>query len=433
MSWQLMAYVPTAVFIFAFGAIVGSFINVVIYRLPAGMSVITPPSRCPVCGARLRWWENIPIIGWLIVRAHCRYCGSRISVQYLLIELFVAVLFCGLYLAYFTVSPSATDVWSQWWGPVGGDWFYYMHLHRASPVFIAHLVLVAALVAMSVIDARLFVIPLEIPLVVTIVALGAWVIQPIIGSPPIVTNRAMWPVGATGWTWSMVAAGGVVGLAIAIVLLRRGVLRHSFQDYHEYVKDDSVLADYPHARREMFVEILFLLPCAVGMLLGYFIGARIGGAPPLWVQSLGGGVMGYLVGGGIVWVIRILGSFAFGKEAMGLGDVHLLAAVGAVLGVVDPILVFVIAPFSGLTWVIVSIGIAAMFKRGRRELPFGPHLALATLIVILCRPGINRALPTFWPPPLPQPRHGTVPPSTPPTSGQSGGSNQGAPAPTPGP
>ena len=69
----VMLHVPTAVFIFCFGACVGSFLNVVIYRLPAGMSVITPPSRCPTCGGRLRFFrENLPILGYFMVRGKCR-------------------------------------------------------------------------------------------------------------------------------------------------------------------------------------------------------------------------------------------------------------------------------------------------------------------------------------------------------------------------
>ena len=71
---------------------------------------------------------------------------------------------------------------------------------------------------------------------------------------------------------------------------------------------------------------------------------------------------------------------------MGLGDVHLMGAVGAVLGWVDPVWIFLLAPFSGLSWVVVSMGISSIFKRERRELPYGPHLAVVTLVVILGRP-----------------------------------------------
>ena len=165
------------------------------------------------------------------------------------------------------------------------------------------------------------------------------------------------------------------------------------------MKEGEVFADYPRklARREMKFELLFLMPCMIGLVVGYFLGGLLPATcPPIFFQSLGGALLGYLVGGGIIWTVRILGTYAFGKEAMGLGDVHLLAAVGAVFGWVDPVLIFFIAPFSGLIWIITSIGLSAMFKRARRELPFGPHLAVATLIVILCRPALNWLRPMLF-------------------------------------
>jgi leader peptidase (prepilin peptidase)/N-methyltransferase len=75
------------VFLFAFGASVGSFLNVVVYRLPRGQSLSHPPSRCPKCGHGLAWYDNIPVFGWLWLRGRCRKCREPISPQYPLIEL----------------------------------------------------------------------------------------------------------------------------------------------------------------------------------------------------------------------------------------------------------------------------------------------------------------------------------------------------------
>jgi leader peptidase (prepilin peptidase) / N-methyltransferase len=74
------------------GAAVGSFLNVCIYRWPAELSVIRPRSRCPSCEHELAWYDNIPILGWLMLRGRCRYCGMRVSVQYPLIELAAALI-----------------------------------------------------------------------------------------------------------------------------------------------------------------------------------------------------------------------------------------------------------------------------------------------------------------------------------------------------
>src|SRR6478736_988948 len=79
-------------FCFAFGAIVGSFLNVVIARVPEGLSVVSPPSRCPRCKSAIAWYDNVPIVSWLLLRARCRGCGLPISARYPLIELLGGVL-----------------------------------------------------------------------------------------------------------------------------------------------------------------------------------------------------------------------------------------------------------------------------------------------------------------------------------------------------
>jgi leader peptidase (prepilin peptidase)/N-methyltransferase len=85
-DWLLVAYAAVV------GACVGSFLNVCVYRWPEGLSVIRPRSRCPACETPIRWHDNVPILGWLILRGKCRSCGARISVQYPLIELTTASL-----------------------------------------------------------------------------------------------------------------------------------------------------------------------------------------------------------------------------------------------------------------------------------------------------------------------------------------------------
>ena len=83
-----------------FGAVIGSFLNVVIHRLPLGQSVVSPPSRCPACGTRLKWYDNVPILGWILIGGKCRQCRAPVSIQYPLVELTTAVLF--VLVAWFT-------------------------------------------------------------------------------------------------------------------------------------------------------------------------------------------------------------------------------------------------------------------------------------------------------------------------------------------
>lgn len=72
--------------VFVYGALFGSFLNVCIYRIPKGSSIVFPPSACPVCKTRIRWWQNIPILSYLLLLGKCSCCGSRISLRYPLIE-----------------------------------------------------------------------------------------------------------------------------------------------------------------------------------------------------------------------------------------------------------------------------------------------------------------------------------------------------------
>lgn len=87
-------------FSFILGAVVGSFLNVCIYRLPAGESVVSPPSRCPSCGMRIRPWDNVPILSWLILRGRCRSCRAKISARYPLVELINGLLTLALFLKF---------------------------------------------------------------------------------------------------------------------------------------------------------------------------------------------------------------------------------------------------------------------------------------------------------------------------------------------
>jgi len=79
-------------FIFILGLCIGSFLNVVIYRVPRQKSIINPPSSCPSCGARIKPWHNIPVIGWFILKGKCANCGKQISVRYPLIEILTGLI-----------------------------------------------------------------------------------------------------------------------------------------------------------------------------------------------------------------------------------------------------------------------------------------------------------------------------------------------------
>jgi leader peptidase (prepilin peptidase) / N-methyltransferase len=90
----------TAVLLTLFGLVVGSFLNVCIYRLPRRQSVSWPPSHCPSCRRRLAWFENVPVVAWLLLRGRCRTCGSAISPMYPIVEALTGGIFLAGYLIY---------------------------------------------------------------------------------------------------------------------------------------------------------------------------------------------------------------------------------------------------------------------------------------------------------------------------------------------
>ncbi|MBW4054441.1 MAG: prepilin peptidase [Proteobacteria bacterium] len=101
----LMIY---SLFVFVFGMVVGSFLNVCICRMPKDESIVSPPSHCPLCSYQIRWYDNIPVLSYLFLRGKCRGCGAHISLQYPLVELLNGVLALLLFLRFGPTLAFAT-------------------------------------------------------------------------------------------------------------------------------------------------------------------------------------------------------------------------------------------------------------------------------------------------------------------------------------
>ena len=90
---DILIEIPASIIVFILGASLGSFLNVVVYRLPAGLSVLWPPSRCPRCLNRLKAYDNVPVMGWLWLKGRCRYCKNTISSRYPVVEALTGIIF----------------------------------------------------------------------------------------------------------------------------------------------------------------------------------------------------------------------------------------------------------------------------------------------------------------------------------------------------
>jgi len=398
-----------AIFLFALGACVGSFLNVVIYRMPRDESIVFPGSHCPSCGRAIRWYDNIPLASWLLLGGRCRYCKCLISPRYLVVEAITALLVGGLWLCFYKlhVREGVGEFLDTW------------------PAYLAHAALLCGLLASALVDIEHWIVPLEVCWFVTgigIVCATAW------PAPPELMPTVSPATGA-------MALAAAVGLVAALLLVKFGFIQRSFLDAADKPAREPApqpkptesrqaggkrkrkkgkkkkkrkqlehQADPPIAgvaitkahgvnpRTEVLREVVFLAPAivlaiAAGLLVtevqpvrqawGSLTGPG-GGRLAAHLNGLTGAIFGYLIGGLWIWGFRILGTLGFGKEAMGLGDVHILAAVGAVCGWIAASMAFFLAAFLALAW---AVTIFAM--RRQRELPYGPWLAGGALVAIL--------------------------------------------------
>ncbi|MBN3885783.1 MAG: prepilin peptidase [Nostoc sp.] len=108
---DILFAIPASVMVFALGASIGSFLNVIVYRLPTGLSILWPPSRCPKCLNQLKAYDNVPVFGWISLRGRCRYCKSKISVRYPVVEGVTGIIFLLIFLV-FQVSALTIGYWA---------------------------------------------------------------------------------------------------------------------------------------------------------------------------------------------------------------------------------------------------------------------------------------------------------------------------------
>ncbi|SDT92145.1 type 4 prepilin peptidase 1 Aspartic peptidase. MEROPS family A24A [Verrucomicrobium sp. GAS474] len=253
------------------GACIGSFLNVCIYRIPLGLSVVTPGSHCHACGRAIPGWWNIPVVSWLLLRGRAKCCGVRIDARYAVVEAAMGIAFPLLFLRF---PPLLAAVYALF---------------------------VSGLLVASLIDIDHFIIPDRLSI-----------------------------------------GGALVGLGL-------------------------------------------------GALVPTLHGAELAGKP--WAgfnHALGGAFLG----GFLLWVVVVVGSKALKKEAMGLGDVKLLAGIGAFLGWEAVLFVIVLSSFLGSFF-----GGAMLLLRKQvwgSRIPYGPFLALAAVVWLFGGGTLWRLLFQWW-------------------------------------
>ena len=266
-------------------------------------------------------------------------------------------------------------------------------------MFISHTGLLCALLVCSLVDIERWIVPLEV----------CWFVS-ILGVLCSGVSAHPWMPKISPQTGAM-AVGAAAGLIVALVLVHYGLIQRSFIDATEppapepprkKKKKEKKHKTTPttciaitaqsgvNPRKEILREVLFLAPAFILASGMYVLVTYVPAAAKIWTflvsnwrfaahfNGVLAAMFGYLIGGLWIWGARILGTLGFGKEAMGLGDVHILAAVGAVTGWIVPSIAFFVAPFFGLLWAIYLFT-----RRNQHELPYGPWLAIATLVIML--------------------------------------------------
>jgi leader peptidase (prepilin peptidase)/N-methyltransferase len=267
---ELFAYI----FIFIFGAAIGSFLNVVIHRVPNEESIVFPNSACPNCQKSIKPYDNIPILSWLILGGKCRNCKNPISPRYLFVELLTGLLFLLVY-------------WS-----IGFNAFL--------PVA---LVFAATIVSLVFIDAEHMILPDVINYPLLIFALSMRIVFPLLFGANYFSDFKFFPL-------------------------------NRMEDY------------------------------------------------PIWLVSLIGAILGGIVGGGFLWLVGAIWKRLRGVDAMGLGDVKMMFAVGALLGWRLTLLSIFIGAFAGA---VIGVFVIARQKEKdfQTQIPFGIFLGIGSILSLL--------------------------------------------------
>jgi len=363
-SW-LRLYLDFVVFVF--GAVIGSFLNVCVHRLPLDQSIVTPPSHCPHCNERIRWVDNIPLISYLALRGKCRHCGATISPRYFLVELLTAVLFLLMWL-------KLTE-WDQ--PPVQGIYLL------KGPIF---WMIIAGLIVATFIDFEHMIIPNEITLGGIVVGFICSVLV-----PPLQHTQSH-AVAALGSLLG-IFTGSLVLIAIAkFGKLLFGRLRVPLPPGTTVTIVDRRLKlpgeeiDWSHLFSRSSDKVRFEA-ASIKFADKEFQDATV----IVREDSIAVNGAKYPLPDGAIEAI--VNEIVIPREAMGFGDVKLLAAIGAFLGWQATVFSIFLSSMVGS---IVGLALIALRKRDLQgHIPYGPYIALGALIWLFAQDQLLAIMATY--------------------------------------
>lgn len=331
-----------SVVFFIFGSMVGSFLNVCIHRMPRNLSVVNPPSHCPHCGYAIPFYLNIPLVTWLYLRGQCANCRATISARYFIVELLTAVAFLSCWLAFGHVSAG-----------------------RA----IVYCVVLAGFIAATFIDFEHFIIPDEITLGGIAVGFVCSFLVPALHGARSAAEALRESF------WGIAIGGGLVYGILRLGKLMFGRQRFELEPDSRviFLETSLVLPDREVPYEEIFYrksDTIVLQARRLEMIDRCYLDAEVRLSPvrlrvdddefdPEHVRQMEARTS----------------ELTIPREAMGLGDVKFMAAIGAFIGWQG-------AVFSLMASAIVGalVGVTLIVCRRREwssRLPYGPYIALA--------------------------------------------------------
>ncbi len=332
------------------GAVVGSFLNVCIHRMPRGESLVRPGSHCPHCGAAIRWNQNIPIVSWLRLRGRCGSCAAPISPRYVAVEALTGLCFALL-----------------WW----------TYGQAGMVVALSFCVFVAGLIVATFIDLEHLIIPDEITLGGAAVGIVLAVI-----APGIHQQQYVWPALRSAGIGAIAGAGIVFGmLELGKVLFGRQRVRLPAGARLVFTETDLHLPESVLPYEEIFYRVSDALTfqasrlelvdrCYRDVTVQLRLRANVLRIGEEEVEA-----------SSVLWMEGLTDQVTVPREAMGFGDVKFMAAIGAFTGWQGVLFSLLGSSVAGL---LINVGLIAVGRRHwSTRIPYGPYLAAAALFWVL--------------------------------------------------
>ena len=345
--WAAVPFHFWSLVLFTFGCMVGSFLNVCIHRMPRGESIVSPPSHCPKCRYSIPWYLNVPLVTWLMLRGKCRNCGAGISPRYFLVELLTGVAFLSCWLAF---------------GP------------RSPVLALIYCLVLAGFIVATFIDFEHYIIPDEITL--GGIALG-FVCSFLV--PALHQVRTSAPALEQCFKGIVVGAGLIYGI-LRLGKLLYGQQRLALEPSTRIIFTETAvkLPDREIPYEELFYrnsDRVVLQARTVEMIDRCYANAAIQLSPTtLRIDE------DVFKPEDVLHLEVVADEIVMPREAMGLGDVKFMAAIGSFLGWQAVVFSLMLSAIIGATVGVVLIAL----RKGEwsSKLPYGPYIALAATIWI---------------------------------------------------